>query len=125
MAPDGDKITVTLLHLRTQLKVFHWQTTSYAEHKALDWLQGRLLELNDRWVEAYQGSYPRIRCGGCSLQLYDWIPGAARVYVTDRARSIEAHRNTNWSAPEDSFLANILDEIVAALSKGAFLLTLQ
>lgn len=47
----GDRMAVMLLQIRTQVKMFHWQTKSYAEHKALDWLGDQLTDLNDKWVE--------------------------------------------------------------------------
>jgi hypothetical protein len=126
MEAPGDRMAVTLLHLRTQLKLFHWQTTSYAEHKALDWVGGELLELNDRWVEAYQGGYhTRVRCSGCHLEIHDWVPGATAVYLDDRSASIRARREAHWAHPDQAYLANILDEIVAALSKASYLLTLS
>jgi len=122
----GDKMSMALLQLRTQVKLFHWQTSSYAEHKALDWLGERLLELNDLWVEAYQGKeHTRVHCGGCRLRLHDWEPGAALIYLQERAQSVLMKRNTHWSGPEHSYLANILDEIVTALGKASFMLSLR
>ena len=40
--------------LRSQIHLFHLQTTSYAEHKALEEFYTQLLELFDTLVETYQ-----------------------------------------------------------------------
>lgn len=44
-----------LLTVQAQLRVYHWQTKSYAEHKALGKLYG-VLDLNiDAFVETFSG----------------------------------------------------------------------
>lgn len=123
----GDRMVITLLHLRTQVKMFHWQTNSYAEHKALDKLGDRLLELNDLWVEAYQGNeHTRVNCGErCQLDLYNWTPGAPRIYLEDKVLSLQAKRQAHWNDPRHTYLANIIDEIIAALGKALYMLTLS
>jgi hypothetical protein len=40
-----------LLTIQNQLKIFHWQTKSYAEHKALDDAYGTLTDLFDEFLE--------------------------------------------------------------------------
>ena len=43
-----------LFHARTQVHIFHLQTKSYAQHKALDDLYNELLEYADSLAEAFQ-----------------------------------------------------------------------
>ena len=54
------QIALELLTLTNQIKIFHWQTKGYAEHKALDKLFDILNSQNDRWVETAMGKYGRI-----------------------------------------------------------------
>lgn len=124
---QGDRMTVLLLQIRTQVKMFHWQTKSYAEHEALDWLGGKLIELNDKWVEAYQGNEKtRVHCGeNCSIKIVDWTPGAARVFIQDKVKSLRAKREAYWSTYQYTYLANIIDDIIGVLGKTLFLLTLH
>ena len=59
----GNQIVIDLLKLKNQIKIFHWQTKGYAEHKALDNLFNILNEKNDQWVETFMGKYGRIYLG--------------------------------------------------------------
>jgi len=51
------KLISFLFHSRTQAHVFHLQTTSFAEHKALNDYYDEIIELVDGLVESYQGKY--------------------------------------------------------------------
>jgi hypothetical protein len=48
-------IAVTLLDVLNQLKIYHWQTKSYARHKASDELISNLTSSIDQIVEIMQG----------------------------------------------------------------------
>lgn len=122
----GDKVALSLLQMRTQVKLFHWQTTSYAEHKALDALDAQLIELNDKWVESYQGNEnTRVSCGKeAALRLVDWSAGAPHRFLKDRVEFLRTQREELWEDQNHEYLANIMDEIIAALGQALFLLTL-
>ena len=45
----------TFFDMTTHLKIFHWQTSSYAKHKASDMLYDKLSEFIDAIVEYDQG----------------------------------------------------------------------
>jgi len=45
--------------LRSQIKLYHWQTYQFARHKATDDLITALDELMDSYVEVYMGKYGR------------------------------------------------------------------
>lgn len=120
---SADDVAFALLRTRTQVKVFHWQTTLYAEHKALDKLDGALIALNDKWVESYQGSEDRRVVLGDNKRLFnleEWRPGQAYNFIK---RQLEYFRSVRGYQVE--YLANIMDEIDAALSQTLFLLTLD
>ena len=51
------KLVSFLFHSRTQAHVFHLQTTSFAEHKALNDYYDEIIEIVDGLVESYQGKY--------------------------------------------------------------------
>lgn len=44
-------------HMDLNIKLFHWQTKSFAKHKASDSLHGDLMSLIDKFVEVYIGKY--------------------------------------------------------------------
>jgi high-affinity Fe2+/Pb2+ permease len=49
-----------LLHSQTQVHIFHLQTKSYAEHKALQGYYEGIDALVDGLIESYQGKYDVI-----------------------------------------------------------------
>lgn len=51
-----DSIISKLLQLQLQIKIFHWQTNSYAEHIAYGDFYALLDGLLDTLAETYQGS---------------------------------------------------------------------
>jgi high-affinity Fe2+/Pb2+ permease len=51
----------TLLHSQTQVHIFHLQTKSYSEHKALQRYYEGIDALVDGIIESYQGKYDIIK----------------------------------------------------------------
>ena len=51
------KIIVPLVQFQQQLRVFHWQTESYAQHKAL----GKAYEALDGLIDSFVDLYGQIR----------------------------------------------------------------
>ena len=51
----------TLLHSQTQVHIFHLQTKSYSEHKALQGYYEGIDKLVDGIIESYQGKYDIIK----------------------------------------------------------------
>jgi len=39
------------LTIQNQLKIYHWQTESHAEHKALDKTYNKFTDLSDKFIE--------------------------------------------------------------------------
>ena len=50
------KISLTFLDVLNQLKIYHWQTASYARHKSSCQLITQLSDLTDKIIETLQGS---------------------------------------------------------------------
>ena len=55
MSPPYSELTHLFLTIRTEIKLYHWQTRSYARHKATDRFLETFEPLVDRFVEAAQG----------------------------------------------------------------------
>jgi DNA-binding ferritin-like protein len=53
-------IITPFLTISNQIKVFHWQTSSFSEHKALDQIYEELEDSIDEFIETYQGTFGRI-----------------------------------------------------------------
>ena len=54
---DAAEFVGVLLHSATATHFLHLQTASYAAHKALGHYYGNIVELADKYAEAYQGHY--------------------------------------------------------------------
>lgn len=51
----GGDIVASMLTIRNQIKLYHWQTKSFARHKATDDLTAALDLAIDNFVEVYMG----------------------------------------------------------------------
>jgi DNA-binding ferritin-like protein len=121
-----DKVVLNLLKLITQLRIFHWQTDSYAQHKAFGNAYESLSDLIDRLVEVHQGKYGRIvYTSPAGLE----ISNSEDLNVQDILTEVTDYLTTNFNeihdSVKDSDCLNIRDEIVAELNKLKYLLTLK
>lgn len=119
-----ENIIETFFHLQHTLKLYHWQTTSYARHMGSDGLLGTLGPLIDQFVEVYMGRYKRPRFeNGLRLTIEqlsdDTIIEALQYYI--KYMKNEVPKNLRSS---DTDLLNINDEIIGALNKTMYLFTL-
>jgi len=55
------KLVSLLFHSRTQSHILHLQTSSFAEHKALNDYYDGIIDLVDGLIESYQGKYGVLR----------------------------------------------------------------
>lgn len=54
-------VIVPLIQFQQQLRIFHWQTTSFAQHKAFGKIYGNLDGLIDKFVESFMGIFGRAK----------------------------------------------------------------
>ena len=95
------------MQLLIEAKHEHLNTTSYAQHKALDDFYSAIPDLADSFAEAFQGQYGIIKSYPASGVRAFGTPSAM---VKDLADWIAANRA---KACDESHLQNIIDEIVA------------
>lgn len=109
-----------------QIKMFHWQTRSYAEHKALDKLFGGLTDLTDGLIESLMGKYGRPDFGGgCSVEIMDYSEENLRNYMESLYSCYAEECKGKLNPDQDSEIINIIDEIVALVDKTKYLLSLK
>ena len=100
----------TLLSSRTQAHIYHLQTPSFAAHKALNDYYDGIVDLVDGLVESYQGKYGIIQ-GYTNLDLLEYQSCEEIIkYFTALSMFVERSRT---QFPQDSYLQNQIDEIVA------------
>lgn len=120
---SGGDIVSTLLGIRNQVKLYHWQTKSFADHKATDDLTAALDLAIDRFVEVYMGKYgrPKVSKG---IKLHNFSSAAARQFVSKQTLYL-INVLPRKMKKTDTDLLNIRDEILAELNKIRYLFTLQ
>lgn len=100
-----------LLSSRNQAHVFHLQTSSYSEHKALNEYYDGVISFVDGLVESYQGKYGILTGYTSSSMMKENASNKTMVdYFTQLGETIEAARK---EIPQDDYLLNQIDEITA------------
>lgn len=114
------------LHLRNQIKLYHWQTKVYSRHIATDKILESLDKHIDSFVEIYIGKYGRPKVSGKNsiITLHNLNePGAVRL-VNSAIKYIQGAL-TKSLKPMDTDLLNIKDEILGELNQLLYLFTLK
>lgn len=121
------KLINFFLQLATQIKLYHWQTQSYARHRASDQLNESIISLSDKFVEIYIGKYgrPKLSEPYNSFKLSNMNDTQIIHYLrktNDFLRNdIVKHINTE----KDTDLMNIRDELLGVVNQTLYLFTLE
>ena len=111
-----------LLDAKEQTIVWHNQTKSYAEHKALDNFQDELSELYDDLVESVSGIYGRPKAYSVATLVDYKSNDQLMAYYKDLYMWLQAERKTIY---QESWIQNQVDEIAAQIGKMLYLLSLK
>lgn len=114
-----------ILAFQNQLKVFHWQTFSYAEHKALGKAYETLDELFDKFVEVYFGKYGKAYSKieyTVHVESYSEDTNV-KSFISAKKRDLISYLRSEVSS--DSDLTNIVDEVEAEINQLQYLLDLK
>lgn len=107
-----------LFQSRDTIHIAHLQTTNYAEHKALQKYYESLLDLTDSLLESYFGTIGK--------RINIKVPASEYVnpqqHLKQLMEYVKKHRNVFGA--ENTHLQNIVDEILALISRTLYLLTL-
>lgn len=114
---DCGSLIGELFRARTIAHICHLNTTSFAEHKALDTFYNEVLDLTDTFAETVFGLYGRskIKTAACEL-----IPDFGS-YLKELRTEILEHREEL----KDTNIQNILDELLSLVDHTIYLLTLK
>jgi hypothetical protein len=120
-------LITNLLTLHNQLKVYHWQTRSYANHIAFGGAYDALTLLIDQFIEVYQGKNGLLKAQNNFTITLRNLNGDEDV-----TKFIEAFLDylmgplvNGLDTARDTDLMNIRDEMSAELNKLKYLLTLS
>ena len=133
--PDITLIIQTLLEMHTTVKIYHWNTLSFAQHKATDQLYDELKDSIDTFVEILLGKNDKRRIGKMAsvCKQYDFKQGNGDKepdVALFKQKIFEYRRfltdlNRVFSAKKDSDLLNVRDEMVGQLNQFLYLLSFE
>lgn len=119
-------IVTKLLTYQNQVKIQHWQTTSYSEHKSLGDLYDSLSDSIDEFIETFMGKYGRIISQtNFNLVLENYKNLGPMSLMNDMENYLVNELPTMLDSKKDTDLLNIRDEILGSVNKTKYLLTLR
>ena len=118
------KLISPLLRIHNQLKIFHWQTTSYSQHKAFGKAYDDLSDLIDSFVEIYIGKHGKVKAKLTYNIELDNLDDNYLDYINNYVEYLLS-LNGELDASKDTDLLNIRDEMVGVLNQLKYLLTLK
>lgn len=117
------KVFLEMMHM---IKLYHWKTHSYAEHKASDELHERISDHIDKFVEVLLGKdSSRLQMTVHKMDLLNMNNTKELKEVIFKYIDFLTSLNHVFDSNKDSDLLNIRDEILADLNQFLYLLTLH
>lgn len=121
-----ESTVLNLIKFQNQLRILHWQTGSFAKHKAFGKTYEDLDGLIDDMVEAYSGKYHKLVLKpGTSIDLVN----IDELNVEDVLKEVTEYLSTTGvkelNPEKDTDLLNIRDEILTVVNRLKYLLTLK
>lgn len=113
--PPVAKFISTLLGSREQAHIFHLQSPSYAQHKALNAYYDGIVDLIDSYVECFQGRYGILKGYTLPTQVYE--DDSTLKYFMGLQSFVDGIRG---QLPQDGELNNTVDEIAALISSTIY-----
>jgi len=104
-----------ILESREKAQIFHWMIKSNEVHLSMESYYTQVIEELDLLIEVYQGKYGVIDGYGIVKENKETEP---IKYFEDLASFLEKERNCIKQT--DTFLHNIIDEIIALTYKTLF-----
>jgi len=123
-ASKGAKIVLFFFELQLNIKLYHWTTDSYSNHKTTNKLFEKLSDLIDSFVEKYMGAFSRpvmkigsnVPIQNMTKTKYIKLLKQAQDYLRGDLEKVIA-KNTE--------LLNIRDEMLAELDQSLYFATLN
>ena len=120
-------VVTTFLQMLNTVKLYHWKTHSYAQHKATDELYAKLNESIDTFVEIMLGKKgTRVNLTGTkSIPLHDYSELSGFEKEIEMYKDYLIDMSTYFDSKLDSDLLNTRDEMLGQLNQFTYLLTFK
>lgn len=112
--------------LQNTMKLYHWNTTSFARHKGSDDLVSSVIELSDEFMEIYMGKYGRPNKSSSkatTLTIKAFTDKDINEYLKASIKQLETL--SQQLSAKDTDLLNIRDEVLGKLNQTLYLFTLE
>jgi len=117
------KVIQPMLQFQTEMRMFHWNTSSFSEHKAFGAVYDALDDQIDDFVETYTGIFGRVENEPFTLEIPAYSDLAkVRECITEFEDYLEAMTK---EIPKETDLLNMRDGILGEVSHLRYLLTLK
>lgn len=128
IAKFKQEIVVRMLEMLLMIKLYHWKTHSFSEHKATDELYSSLNDHMDTFVEVLMGKDTK-RVDLMKTRYIELVDLESREKLKDHIEVYKKYltglNHNRVLECSDSDLLNIRDEILADLNQFTYLLTLK
>ena len=122
--PKKSHIVKVFIEMLNVVKLYHWKTHSYAEHKATDDLYEKLNSHIDEFVEVLLGKdQSRVKMLERRIDLVDAENTKEVKTRIHEYREFLADMNIYFDVKRDSDLMSIRDDILADLNQFLYLLS--
>jgi hypothetical protein len=116
-------VITPLVKFQQQLRIFHWQSDTYAQHKAFGKAYENLDELVDDFIETYMGIFGKSKP---TTQFTFVLDPFTNDNVNYAVNEFEIYlKDMNYEIEEYTDLLNIRDSILGEVNKLKYLLTLK
>ena len=123
------RIVIMFLQMLNTVKLYHWKTSSYAQHKATDALYSNLNGHIDTFVEVMLGKTGgRVNLTGTkTIPLLDYtdVNNFKKEVEKYKQFLINMNKDVGLNITNNSDLLNIRDEILGDLNQFTYLLTFK
>jgi hypothetical protein len=121
----SEQMIKVFFHMTLNIKLYHWQTTSFARHKASCELLASLTDLIDTFVETYIGRYKRPYLPeGMEINVSQISDEQAKNMISEYILFLKKEVPRQLKS-HDTDLLNIRDEMISQFNKTLYLFTLH
>ena len=123
---QNSRLVKTFLEILHTIKLYHWKTKSYPQHKATDELHEKLAGQTDRFIEVLLGkTSSRIDMVEHKLTLYDVDNKQEFKHKLFEFRQFLIDLKQIFPSQKDTDLLTIRDEMLESINQFLYLLTLS
>lgn len=119
------EIAVYFLYVRDQMKIYHWQTKSFARHKSSDSFVDSLTEKMDKFIETIQGNYGKRLTIPKNNHSFNNETDTSIIKVLKTFRDWLSNDLPKYLDKKDTELFNIRDDMISDVNQTLYLFTFE